>query len=167
MTQPLDTEYSAKECEFDYSLGESFRFKLPAPGLLKGLNLRLSDGKSVYYADQTGQVVFFDPSTKEEGPSAALVKRTTLLDFLRREKLDLVWWVTCSKEAFGGNSRDRGWSGDRHKTSIYWITSTGIRHKDCEQREHPSSEQLKIFLGQDGPPAASSKRRSKRDSQEG
>ena len=148
-TQPLDTEYSAKQCEFDYSLGETFRFKLPAPGLLKGLNVHLSDGKNVSYADPTGKVLFFDPSTKEEGPSAALVNHAALLEFLKREKLQAVWIVTCSKEAFGSKRHNSGWGGQRQKTSIYWMTKKGFARKTHDERKHPANEQLKQFLDKD------------------
>jgi hypothetical protein len=165
-TQSLDTEYSAKQCEFDYSLGESFRFKLPAPGLLKGLNLHLSSGKNVSYADPTGKVLFFDPSTKEEGPSAALVNCGALLEFLKREKLEAVWLVTCSKEAFGGRAHHRGWGGQRQKTSIYWMTTTGVQLKQHEERERPSSDQLREYLGKNGP-TVPPKRSAARDLQKG
>ena len=148
-TQPLDTEYSAKQCEFDYSLGDTFRFKLPAPGLLKGLNVHLSDGKNVSYSDPTGKVLFFDPSTKEEGPSAGLVNRAALLEFLKREKLQAVWIVTCSKEAFGSKRHDSGWGGERQKTSIYWMTEKGFARKAYDERKHPTNEQLKQFLDKD------------------
>jgi hypothetical protein len=145
-TQPLDTEYLAKQCEFDYSLGEGFRFRLPSPGLVTGLNLRLCDGKNVSYADAAGKVLFFDPSTKEEGPSAALINRTALLQFLRGKKFEAVWIVTCSKETSGGRRHGSGWGGERRKTSIYWMTAKGFSHTDHEERRRPSAAQLKEFL---------------------
>ncbi|WP_188131504.1 hypothetical protein [Mesorhizobium sp. NFR06] len=88
--QALVTNYLAERSGHDYSIEETFNFDLPSPGLITGLNLHLSNGNELTYSDAEGIVRFFDPSTKEPGPSAALVDHDAFLAFLRREGLAAV-----------------------------------------------------------------------------
>lgn len=54
------------------------------------------------YHDQQGVLRFMDPSVAEAGPSALLVERSYLLDFLRRHDMALVWTVLGEKIVIGG-----------------------------------------------------------------
>ena len=148
-TQPASVSYSAKRCEYDYSLAESFSFNLPGPGLAKGMSLHFSDGSSLYYADDEGQIVFFDPSIKQKGPSAALVERTTFLQFLRREKLEAIWILSRRKEVFGGKRHGGGWGGERLFCSIFWLKAGGFSRLDHVKRTEPTREQLNQYLADD------------------
>lgn len=60
------------------------------------------DGLSGYH-DGEGCNRFLDPSAAEPGPSALLVDRSYLLDFLRRHELAVVWSVLGEKIFIGGH----------------------------------------------------------------
>ncbi len=144
-TQPMEASYSAKQTEFDYSIEDSFTFKVPCPGLVRGVGLRLSDGQSISFTDALGRRAFFDPSTKEPGPSAAAIRQSTFLEYLSREDLDAVWVMTSRKEVFGGKKHDGGWGGERAKCSLFWLTTGGFARRDHDQHERPTGEQLRKF----------------------
>ena len=54
------------------------------------------------YHDGVGRPLFLDPSVSEPGPSALLVDRSYLLDFLRRHELAVVWSVLGEKIFIAG-----------------------------------------------------------------
>jgi hypothetical protein len=56
------------------------------------------------YRDAEGRLRFLDPSAAEPGPSALLVDRSYLLDFLRRHELAVVWSVLGEKIFIGGDA---------------------------------------------------------------
>ncbi|MEJ0051724.1 MAG: hypothetical protein WDN02_11070 [Methylovirgula sp.] len=145
-TMPTVTTYSAEKGGNDYSIEESFSAKLPSPGLVRGLKLYLSGAQDLSYEDDRGTLAFLDPSVQEPGPSAALVEKTAFLEFLKREKLAVVWIVTARKEVFGGKQHDGGWGGERKYSSIYWLTGDGFSREDHFERKDPSDEQLKKLL---------------------
>lgn len=128
-------------------------FSVPAPGLIAGLGMRLSNGRDLSYSDDGGKTLFFDPSTHEAGPGAALVDRDAFLSFLAREKLEAVWIIAGEKEAHGGRKHREGWGGSKSFTSIYWLAGGKFQRKDFVEREHPRKEQLERFYDELGEPA--------------
>src|SRR5690606_31392067 len=96
-----------------FSLSDSLSFYIPAPGLIAGLGLGLSNGRELTYADRKGDLCFFDPSTKEPGPSAALMDEVAFTNFLRRENLEPIWVISGEKSVHGGRSHGRGYGGTR------------------------------------------------------
>ena len=154
--QPTVSDYLAERSGHDYSIEETFQFNVPAPGLIAGLDIHLSNGRDLTYADGTGNVVFFDPSTHEAGPGAALVDHDAFLAFLKRESLDAVWIISGEKDVHGGKKHHQGYGGSRSFTSIYWLTDSGFQHRDYEERNQPTSDQLAKFFDEEGvvPPAA-------------
>ncbi|MBR0863593.1 hypothetical protein ACFLEY_18775 [Bradyrhizobium sp. YCK136] len=148
--QPTVTEYRAERSGHDYSIEDTVKFHVPAPGLFAGLELRLTNGRDLTYANADGRVVFFDPSTKEPGPGAALVDRQEFLDFLKRDGLEAVWVITGTKEAFGGKKRDHGYGGARSFASVYWLTENGFERRDREEFRRPTKDQLKKFFDEEG-----------------
>lgn len=148
--QPTVTEYLAERSGHDYSIEDTFQFNVPGPGLIGGMDLHLSNGRDLTYADKTGTVIFFDPSTKEPGPRAALVDREAFLAFLKRENLEAVWIVSGAKEVHGGRKHREGYGGARSFTSLYWLTDNGFQRRHFERTEKPSKEQLAKFFDEDG-----------------
>jgi hypothetical protein len=147
--QPLVTEYLAEKGGHDYSIDESLRLDMPEAGLIAGLELHLSNGKELSYSDDSGKVMFFDPTIKEPGPRAALVDRDAFLNYLKREGLEAVWVIACEKEVRGGKPHGHGYGGSRSRTSIYWLTDSGFEHQDYFSSREPSEEQLEIMLAED------------------
>ncbi len=146
-TQPTVSRYSAERGGYDFSLSDSLSFYIPAPGLIAGLGLRLSNGRELTYADRNRDLCFFDPSTKELGPSAALVDEVAFKDFLKRENLEPIWIISGEKSVHGGHSHRGGYGGTRSFTSIYRFDGDGFSRQDFFHRHTPSSEQLKELLG--------------------
>ncbi|WP_438275836.1 hypothetical protein [Nitrobacter sp.] len=147
------TDYSAERSGHDHSIEESVSFSVPAPGLIAGLGMRLSNGRDLSYSDDGGKTLFFDPSTHEAGPGAALVDRDAFLSFLAREKLEAVWIIAGEKEAHGGRKHREGWGGSKSFTSIYWLAGGKFQRKDFVEREYPRKEQLERFYDEPGEPA--------------
>jgi hypothetical protein len=149
-TQPTVTEYLAERGGHDYSIEDSFSFSVPGPGLIAGLGLHLSNGRELSYADASGRTMFFDPSTKESGPGAALVDRDAFLALLQREELDAVWIISGEKNAYGGRRHDHGFGGAREFTSIYWMQDGDFKRQDHAERQEPNGEQLRTFFKEAG-----------------
>lgn len=146
--QPLVSSYRAERGSYDFSIEESFEFDLPCPGLVKGLNLHLSNGRELSYADSSGTVRFFDPSIKEAGPSAALVDSDAFFNFLNREGLTAVWTIGGLKNAHGGR-RQEGWGGERLFSSVFWLTESGFERRDRFEDRKPSRDQVKRLMDEE------------------
>lgn len=61
------------------------------------------------YGDQQGSLCFDDPSVAASGPSALLVKRSYLIDFLERHDMALVWTVLGEKRVIDGSRAEDPW----------------------------------------------------------
>lgn len=99
-------EYEDESGDYDRSLVGNIRVYLPAPWLIKKLNLRLVDGHVMHYADHTEKILFKDPSIHETGPSSALIDRDAFLKLLQEENLAPVWIVAGEKGAYGEGDHD-------------------------------------------------------------
>jgi hypothetical protein len=133
----------------DMTAPSSFRFNRPAPNLITGLRLHLSNGQELTYADERDTVMFFDPTVKEPGPSAALVDRKAFLEFLKRENLEGVWIIAGEKNAYGGRKHKQGFGGARSFTSVYWMTDSGFQRRDHQEYHEPRPAQLQELLDED------------------
>jgi hypothetical protein len=145
--QPTVYKYSAERGGYDFSLADTLSFYIPAPGLMHGLDLGLSNGKELTYADRGNTLRFFDPSTREPGPSAALVDEAAFLDFLKREDLVPIWIISGEKSVHGGASHGRGYGGTRSFTSIYRLQGDSFSRQDFFHRHDASSTQLEELFG--------------------
>ncbi|MER8447129.1 hypothetical protein NKH52_28485 [Mesorhizobium sp. M1066] len=143
--QALVTNYLAERSGHDYSIEETFNFDLPSPGLITGLGLHLSNGKELTYSDAGGTVRFFDPSTQEPGPSAALVDHDAFLGFLKREGLAAIWVINGEKSVHGGR-QDRGYGGERSITSVYWLAGNQFQRRDHFDGHRATPEQVADLL---------------------
>jgi hypothetical protein len=152
--QPTVVDFLAETGGHDYSIEETFRFNVPAPGLIRGMNLHLVNGRDLTYADEAGVIRFFDPSTRESGPGAGLVDREAFLAFLARESLDAVWIIDGEKDVTGGRKHREGFGGSRLFTSLYWMSGNGFERRDFQRRETPTRDQLARFFGGDESAAA-------------
>jgi len=132
----------------DYSVEDSFDLTVPSPALMRGLGLRLAEGRSLAYADATGRILFKDPSAEEQGFSAAVVDRAAMLDFLDREDLDLVWIFTGEKSAHGGRRHRDGWGGMLEYWGIYRLRDRAITGELAFVEKNARAEQLEAFLAE-------------------
>lgn len=130
----------------NYSIEESFNLTIPGPRLMRGLGLRLAEGRSLAYCDAQGQVLFKDPSAETAGHSAAVVDRTALSTMLARDELELIWIFTGEKSAHGGRRHQRGWGGQLEYWGIYRFNGITISGGLNFERKDPNSGQLEEFL---------------------
>lgn len=130
----------------DYSVEESFNLTVPAPALMRGLHLRLAEGRSLAYAAADGRVLFKDPSADEPGFSAAVVDRDAMRAFLDAEGLEIVWVFTGEKSAHGGRPHRNGWGGMLGYWGIYRFSAGAVQGKLNFERQEAGSEQLEEFL---------------------
>jgi hypothetical protein len=121
---PLVTDYNAETGNSDHSLNKSIQIHIPSPWLCKLLGLQLLDAHSIHFGNETGKVLFKDPTTTEFGPSAALVNKMTFLNALESKGLAPVWIIAGEKGAYGAGHHD--YVGRRVHTSLYTLDQDGV-----------------------------------------
>ena len=130
----------------NYSVEESFNLTIPGPRLMRGLDLRLAEGRSLAYCDPAGTILFKDPSAEAAGHSAAVVDRAALSTFLARDGLDLVWIFLGEKSVHGGRAHHSSWGGHLEYWGIYRFDGNRITGSLHFARKDPTAEQLTEFL---------------------
>lgn len=130
----------------NYSIKESFNLSIPSPRLVRGIGLRLAEGRSLAFCDAGGTVQFKDPSAEASGRSAALVDRAALAALLERDGLELIWIFRGEKSAHGGRPHRGGWGGQLEYWGIYRFDGTSISGQLQFERREPNSLQLEKFL---------------------
>ncbi|WP_302141539.1 hypothetical protein [Halomonas alkalicola] len=130
----------------DYSVEESFNLTIPAPALMRGLHLRLAEGRSLSYAADDGRILFKDPSADELGFSAAVVDRDAMRAFLDAEELEIVWVFTGEKSAHGGRPHGHGWGGMLTYWGIYRFYGDSVQGGLNFDYRKASAEQLEELL---------------------
>lgn len=137
-------EYVAEQSTFDTSLDGDVRVQLPAPWLVKAMDLTLMDPRTLVYSGPGGERTFFDPSVSEPGFSAALVDKAAMVDLLQRECLDIVWVISGEKSVYA-SSRE-GWGGDRMHTSVFRRDGDQLVSQEFDTRQEPSAKQLQALF---------------------
>lgn len=130
----------------DFSVEDSFNLTIPAPALVRGLDLRLAEGRSLAYATADGEILFKDPSVDEVGFSAAIVDHNVMRDFLDDTEQALVWIFSGEKSAHGGRRHGNGWGGKLDYWGIYQFDGDSIQGKLNFERQDARAEQLAEFL---------------------
>jgi hypothetical protein len=144
--QATVADWHVEQSGHDYSVEESFNLTIPAPVLVRGLHLRLAEGRSLAYAAPDGRVLFKDPSVDEPGFSAAVVDRDAMRAFLEAEGLEIVWIFTGEKSAHGGRRHGNGWGGRLEYWGIYRFNGNSIEGSLTFECQDAQPEQLAEFL---------------------
>ena len=98
--------FSKYEWEYgnnDYSLNGPLYFHMPAKELIKDMDLVRPSGQWGRWEDK-GQLVFFDPSLDEYGPSYALMRTDKLLKWLDDNDMEIVWLIGGEKQMFSSGA---------------------------------------------------------------
>ena len=109
-------------CEYDASKDNTLSMNVPCPMLIEQLHLHQADIDGLYY-DSNEKIAAFDLniSQKESG----VVLRKDLLDaFLKKNNLNLIWFVRASKELHSGEDLGILRYGDR--SGAYFYNGTEI-----------------------------------------
>ena len=110
------------ESEYDASKDNTLSMNVPCPRLIEQLHLHQADIDGLYY-DSNEKIAAFDLniSQKESG----VVLRKDLLDaFLKKNNLNLIWFVRASKELHSGEDLGILRYGDR--SGAYFYNGTEI-----------------------------------------
>jgi hypothetical protein len=124
----IGLQYIASDTDFDCSLRDHINIELPAVTLVKGLDLawRGQEGRFFRSSSSRDQVelVAMDPSVHTRGPGALLIRKSDILDFLRRRDLAIIWTVFGEKDVIGGWDRKK-W--DRlYIRGTYWFDTLKV-----------------------------------------
>ena len=77
------------------------------------------NGRRGDFVDSKGQIITFDPSTREAGHSTLVIQREALLEFLEREKLALIWTLLSEKNIYPPEIHGPNWLGRLTILGIY------------------------------------------------
>lgn len=145
--RPTVAEYRCERGSYDCSIDETVEVQLPAPWLIRALDMHLSDGHRVTYVDSDDVTRFFDPALDEEGAHAGIVDREVFLRLLDSMDLAAVWIIAGEKNAYGGDISNNGFGGRSVFTSLYWIDCGEWVHLDYNDFSAPSRKQVEVLLG--------------------
>ncbi len=107
---------------YDCSIRDTVRFNLPAKLIVDQMRLHWN-GFPGTYLDASGNVVFFDPSVKERGPSVLLTKEDSFLSFLSEHGYEILWTVLAEKNMIGGTLTHEDWKGRLEISGAYCMLS--------------------------------------------
>ena len=102
--RPATVSYTSESGVFDCSVDEHYTLHLPHPELLDILNLRWS-GSAADYFDESCQLASFDPTAHEDGPTALLIRKELMKQYLEEQGLALCWVVYGEKMIIGGRAQ--------------------------------------------------------------
>ena len=89
------------EEEFDFSKEKTISFLKPSQHIFEKMSLRYSENDGEFI-DINGDVVCFDPSVSFDSKSFLLIKKSTFLDYLKKNNLKVAWTVIGEKQILGG-----------------------------------------------------------------
>ena len=121
--------YKWESNTFDCSIDEHISIYIPSKWLAKQMGLKWS-GIESQFNDKNDNLVTFDPSVFSPGPSAFLVNKNKLREFLDHNKLGILWIVRGEKRIIPPFSNIKKRQASLKIKAIYYI-------KDGEIRELP------------------------------
>lgn len=117
------TDYVCERGTFDCSIDETVSASMPSSWMIREMGLRWSGGRFTF-VDSSNELVAFDPSAQETGPSALLISLEKLNPFLLRNDLEVIWTVLGERHLIGG--RREQWKGWLQFSGVYWLSKGEI-----------------------------------------
>jgi hypothetical protein len=96
-----NTMYMWEGNGYDCSVDETFHIYIPSGWLANDLHLSWRGHEGHFY-DQKNDLIAFDPSVEEYGPSTLLVHKETFSEYLEKNKYELIWCVSGEKRIVSG-----------------------------------------------------------------
>ncbi len=96
-------EYGWENGGNDYSLDSSLYFHMPAKELIRDMGLTRHPGQWGRW-EHEGNLLFFDPSLEEYGPSYALMRTDLLQKWLEDNDMEIVWLIGGEKKMFSSGA---------------------------------------------------------------
>ncbi len=104
---------------YDCSIEDTINATIPSRQLAKGLGLRTPSVEG-HFLDQAGKLTAFDPSLKQAGPGALLVRQDALVKFLEDNDYCIFWTLLGEKNAYR-DDRSEEWPGCLCISGVYTI----------------------------------------------
>ena len=102
------------------------------------MNLSWNGIEGEWY-DAAGQLVAFDPSVRSQGPTALLLRRDPLIEFLDANGLTLFWTVLGEKQSIGGSMSHQDYRGHLEINGAYFLDGGTVSGETRSQYVPPSS----------------------------
>ena len=109
----------------DCSLSESVTVKLPCKWLVKEMDLRhtFTDGR---FFDKQGNIIALPMDIFEENyPSALLIDKNSLIEFLDKNEYAIIWTISGEKQIIGGSHLRGNFVGRTEISGTYILDSKG------------------------------------------
>ena len=121
--RPVAAEYMSEVSGFDCSTEEGYYLRLPNQAIVERLALKWS-GAGTDFLDRDGKLAVFDPTVRERGPTALLLREDLLGQYQTEEGLELCWVIRGEKWVI---ARDIGRIdfGSLNILGVYRYTSSG------------------------------------------
>lgn len=121
--QVFSFDYLNEQGTFDCSLDETVSLNMPRAELIAPLNLHWT-GTGADFTN-AGQLVAFDPTVHQDGPSALLLREDFMRAFLAREQLSLCWVVIGEKQVIRPHASGP-YHGRLNLTGAYTLSAQGV-----------------------------------------
>ena len=103
LIQPASFTFLSESGGFDCSIEEGYSLHLPHQDFIGRLGLRWS-GNGADFLDKNGELAAFDPTVHGDGPSALLLRKALLNEYLKDNGLALCWTIVGEKWSVGGDA---------------------------------------------------------------
>ena len=114
------SEYMWERDGVDHSIENTLSIYLPAKELIDDLGMKRAPNN--FGSWQAGQnLVFFDPSINEYGPSYALIRENALREWMEKNGLKIMWLIGGQKQLFPSEIGTRKFFGNLIYNGIYWL----------------------------------------------
>ncbi len=95
-------QYFWESTSHDCSIDSNINVHLPAKEIVDAMRITQPRSDGSWY-DNSGHLVAFDPSIKETGPGAMLIRKDTFEEFLQDNDLEILWIILGAKQLLGGS----------------------------------------------------------------
>lgn len=119
-------EYEKESGNDDLSAETSIRFYIPSVYMIENMHLCFDRNNFNRWLDDSGKLVFFDPSIEFNGPSFALLDCQSIDNFLTEKNLVLVWLIGGEKMVVDESTRPV--KGRMVFNTMLWTTGNGTIH---------------------------------------
>lgn len=117
-------DYLCESGTYDCSIDESVFIAIPSRWITEKMGVRMA-GRNGDFCDGDDALIFFDPSTREEGTSALVVQKNRFSEFLHQEGLAIFWTLLGEKNIYPADDM-AGWPGRLTLLGIYSSTGEDI-----------------------------------------
>jgi hypothetical protein len=122
-----NNEYLCEKGTHDCSVNDTISVTLPCRWLVEKMKLKMR-GRYCEYFDADGTLVAFDPSLREHGPGALLVRKQPFLSFLAKCDHRVFWTHLGEKNIYapGLTSGREGWLGRLEMNGAYTLKQNQV-----------------------------------------